>query len=75
MEKPTGREKNSRKTLDSHDKKGLPLAAVLSGANTHDMKPLARTLNGVVVLRPEPSGEAPQKRRFILQRKSREQSQ
>ncbi len=42
------------------DEKGLPLAVVLSGANTHDVKLLAETLDGVIVLRPEPSDEAPQ---------------
>ena len=32
----------------------------LSGANTHDVKLLAEMLDGVVVLRPEPSDETPQ---------------
>lgn len=42
------------------DETGLPLAVVLSGANTHDVKLLADTLDGAVVLRPEPSDDAPQ---------------
>ena len=33
------------------DEKGLPLAVVLSGANTHDVKLLEETLDHIVVLR------------------------
>ena len=42
------------------DEKGLPLAVVLSGANTHDIKLLEDTLDHIVVLRPEPDEEHPQ---------------
>ena len=42
------------------DEKGLPLAVVLSGANTHDVKLLADTLDGVVISRPEPNRKTPQ---------------
>ena len=42
------------------DEKGIPLAVVLSGANTHDVKLLADTLDGVVISRPKPSNKAPQ---------------
>ncbi len=42
------------------DEKGLPLAVVISGANTHDVKLLEDTLDGMVVIRPEPSEEKPQ---------------
>ena len=42
------------------DEKGLPLAVVLSGANTHDVKLLEETLDHIVVLRPEPDEEHPQ---------------
>ena len=35
------------------DEKGLPLAVVLSGANTHDIKLLEETLDHIVVLRPK----------------------
>lgn len=42
------------------DEKGLPLAVVLSGANTHDIKLLEETLDHIVVLRPEPNEEHPQ---------------
>ena len=39
---------------------GGPLAVVVAGANTHDTKLLAATLDAVVVPRPEPTVEAPQ---------------
>lgn len=34
------------------DERGVPLSLVLSGANTHDVKLLAATLDGIVVERP-----------------------
>jgi putative transposase len=40
--------------------KGIPTAVVVAGANRHDMKLLADTLEALVVERPEPSDEAPQ---------------
>lgn len=42
------------------DEKGLPLAVVLSGANTHDVKLLEETLDHIVVLHPESDEEHPQ---------------
>ena len=42
------------------DEKGLPLAVVLSGANTHNINLLEETLDHIVVLRPEPNEEHPQ---------------
>lgn len=39
---------------------GGPLGVAISGANTHDTKLLAATLNAVVVERPLPTEEAPQ---------------
>ena len=42
------------------DENGLPLAVVLSGANTHDVKLLEDTLYHIVVLRPEADKEYPQ---------------
>ncbi len=42
------------------DEKGLPLAVVLSGANTYDVKLLEETLDHIVTLRPEPDEERPQ---------------
>jgi len=42
------------------DEKGLPLAIVISGANTHDVKLLEETLDHVVVLRPKTDAQSPQ---------------
>lgn len=42
------------------DEKGLPLSIVLSGANTHDIKPLEKTLDQIVVCRPVPLAESAQ---------------
>ena len=42
------------------DEKGLPLAIVISGANTHDIKLLEETLDHIVVPRPEPDEKHPQ---------------
>ncbi len=42
------------------DENGLPLAVVLSGANTHDVKLLGDTLDSLVIVRPEASEEKPQ---------------
>ena len=39
---------------------GGPLAAVVSGANTHDTKLLNETIEAVVVERPKPTEEKPQ---------------
>lgn len=40
--------------------KGVPLAIVISGANTHDVKLLEETLGGIVIFRPLPTPENPQ---------------
>jgi len=42
------------------DAKGLPLAVVLSGANTHDVKLLEEPLDHILVLRSEPDEDHPQ---------------
>lgn len=42
------------------DEKGLPLSVILSGANTHDIKLLEATLDGLVISRPAVSEEHPQ---------------
>lgn len=42
------------------DEKGLPLAVVLSGANTHDVNLLEETLDHIVTFRPEPDENHPQ---------------
>ncbi len=46
------------------DENGLPLAVILSGANTHDVKLLGGTLDSLVIVRPEASGEKPQNLRM-----------
>jgi putative transposase len=39
---------------------GLPLAVVISGANVHDVRLLAETLDNMVIFRPMPTEENPQ---------------
>jgi putative transposase len=39
---------------------GGPLAVVIAGANVHDTKLLAQTLEAIVVERPKPTAEQPQ---------------
>jgi putative transposase len=39
---------------------GLPIAIVVSGANTHDVKLLGKTLDNIVIYRPQPTPEKPQ---------------
>ena len=39
---------------------GVPIAVVISGANTHDVKLLEKTLDAVVITRPEVTEHAPQ---------------
>lgn len=39
---------------------GLPIAFVTSGANVHDVKLLAKTLDNLVILRPIPAEDNPQ---------------
>jgi putative transposase len=57
---PTDRAKNGVKRSILVEADGGPLAAVLAGANVHDTKLLAATLEAVVVKRPKPSEQAPQ---------------
>ena len=45
--------------------KGVPMAAVISGANTHDIKLLEETLDSIVIFRPLPSLEKPQNLCFV----------
>lgn len=42
------------------DEKGLPLSVVLSGANTHDIKLLEETLDGIIISCPAASEDHPQ---------------
>lgn len=57
---PTDRAKRGVKRSLLTDGAGIPLAVAVDGANRHDMKLLAATLDGIVVARPEPSAAAPQ---------------
>lgn len=49
---PTDRGKNGCKRSVLADEKGLPLSIVISGANTHDVKLLAATLDGEIIDHP-----------------------
>lgn len=51
---PTDRGKNGTKRSVLCDGKGGPLAVVIDGANVHDTKLLERTIDAVIVARPEP---------------------
>lgn len=57
---PTDRGKMGTKRSVLTDERGLPLSVVLSGANTHDIKPLEATLDGIVISRPSVCEEHPQ---------------
>jgi putative transposase len=39
---------------------GIPLALVVDGAHRHDVRLLCATLDGIVIVRPDPSAEHPQ---------------
>ncbi len=56
---PTDRGKMGTKRSVLTDENGLPLAVILSGANTHGVKLLGDTLDSLVIVRPEASGEKP----------------
>jgi putative transposase len=57
---PTDRGKRGTKRSLLVDGTGVPLAMVVAGANRHDMKLVAATLDGIVVARPEPTEEEEQ---------------
>lgn len=57
---PTDRAKLGVKRHILTDQRGTPLSAVISGANTHDMKSLEETLDSVVIKRPLPIFYHPQ---------------
>jgi putative transposase len=42
------------------DGRGAPLSLIVAGANRHDVKLLAQTLDAIVVRRPKPTKERPQ---------------
>ena len=57
---PTDRGKRGTKRSQLSDGRGMPLALVVEGANRHDMKLTAATLDGIMIERPTPSEEQPQ---------------
>ena len=57
---PTDRGKEGTKRSTLVEGAGVPLAVVVAGANRHDMKLLAATLDGIVIARPAPTEEHPQ---------------
>jgi len=57
---PTDRGKSGVKRSLLVERQGGPLAVVVAGANVHDPKLLAATLEAIVVERPEPSAGHPQ---------------
>src|SRR6201993_3637052 len=57
---PTDRGKSGTKRSQLCEGHGLPLAIAVDGANAHDTRLAAPTLDGIVIARPEPSEEAPQ---------------
>ncbi len=57
---PTDRGKSGVKRSVIVEQDGGPLGATIAGANVHDTKLLAGTIEAVVVERPEPTEEDPQ---------------
>jgi putative transposase len=57
---PTDRGKRGTKRSALSDGHGLPLALAVDGANVHDNRLAAPTLDSIVIARPEPSEKAPQ---------------
>jgi putative transposase len=56
---PTDRGKQGTKRSLLCDRHGLPLALLIEGANRHDMKLVAATVEAMVIERPEPTVEQP----------------
>ncbi len=57
---PTDRAKRGTKRSQLCEGHGLPLAVTVDGANVHDTRLVAPTLDAIVIARPEPSEKAPQ---------------
>ncbi|GHO76541.1 hypothetical protein KSD_43120 [Ktedonobacter sp. SOSP1-85] len=57
---PTDRGKSGTKCSFLTDGAGMPLALVVDGANRHDTRLLCATLDGIAILRPDPTEEHPQ---------------
>ena len=49
---PTDRSKRGTKRHILTDKKGIPLSAIISSANTHDIKVVTDVMDNAVVKRP-----------------------
>ena len=58
---PTDRGKAGTKRSILVEKEGGPLSVIVAGANVHDTKLLDATLEAVVVQRPKPTSESPQR--------------
>ena len=58
---PTDRGKAGTKRSILVEKEGGPLSVIVAGANVHDPKLLDATLEAVVVQRPKPTSESPQR--------------
>lgn len=56
---PTGGKKGTKRSL-LVDGRGAPLSLIVAGANRHDVKLLAQTLDAIVVPRPKPTPRRPQ---------------
>ncbi len=57
---PTDREKNGVKRSVLVESNGGPLSIVVAGANVHDTKLLAKTIEAIIVKRPRPTRDRPQ---------------
>jgi transposase len=57
--RPTGGKKGTKRSL-LVDGRGAPLSLIVAGANRHDVKLLAQTLDAIVVPRPKPTKRRPQ---------------
>ena len=57
---PTDRSKLGTKRHILTDKQGIPLSAVISSANTHDIKLVTDVIDNVVIRRPNPNTETGQ---------------
>jgi len=55
----TGEKKGTKRSL-LVDGRGAPLSLIVAGANRHDVKLLAETLDAIVIHRPKPTARKPQ---------------
>ena len=54
---PTDRGKKRQQAQPAGGRAGVPLSLIVSGANRHDVKLLAITLDSIVIVRPKTSGD------------------